>query len=98
MGPNAGVDIDNNLTLCPLQSRLQHAYPGQPYARVGLAISDKKIIPRKTELTEQLRVYSAEFFRNNIPLPTYARVNLNPVPELTLYPQSETLDLASDFP
>ncbi len=23
-----------NLTLCPLQSRLQHIYLGQPYARV----------------------------------------------------------------
>jgi hypothetical protein len=28
----AGVDY--NLTLCPLQSRLQHIYHGQPYARV----------------------------------------------------------------
>ncbi len=32
MGPNAGVDY--NLTLCPLQSRLQHIYYGQSYARV----------------------------------------------------------------
>jgi hypothetical protein len=33
MGPYAGVDY--NLTLCPLQSRLQHIYHGigQPYAR-----------------------------------------------------------------
>jgi hypothetical protein len=28
--------IDYNLTLCPLQSRLQHVYHGQPYARVDL--------------------------------------------------------------
>ncbi len=34
MGPYAGVDY--NLTLCPLQSRLQHIYHGQPYARVDL--------------------------------------------------------------
>ena len=34
MGPCAGVDY--NLTLCPLQSRLQHIYHGQPYARVNL--------------------------------------------------------------
>jgi hypothetical protein len=34
MGPYAGVDY--NLTLCPLQIRLQHIYPGQPSARVGL--------------------------------------------------------------
>jgi hypothetical protein len=34
MGPYAG--IDNNITLCPLQSRLQHIYKGQPYARVDL--------------------------------------------------------------
>jgi hypothetical protein len=26
--------VDYNLTLCPLQSRLQHIYHGQPYARV----------------------------------------------------------------
>jgi hypothetical protein len=32
MGSYAGVDY--NLTLCPLQSRLQHIYHGQPYARV----------------------------------------------------------------
>ncbi len=30
MGPYAGVDY-KNLTLCPLQSRLQHIYHGQPY-------------------------------------------------------------------
>jgi hypothetical protein len=34
MGPYAGVDY--NLTLCRLQSRLQHMYHGQPYARVDL--------------------------------------------------------------
>jgi hypothetical protein len=34
MGPFAGVDY--NLTSCPLQSRLQHIYHGQPYARVDL--------------------------------------------------------------
>jgi hypothetical protein len=34
MGPYNGVD--NNLTLCPLQSRHQHIYHGQPYARVDL--------------------------------------------------------------
>jgi hypothetical protein len=28
----AGADF--NLTLCPLQSRFQHIYHGQPYARV----------------------------------------------------------------
>ncbi len=32
--PYAGVD--NNLTLCSLQSRLQHIYHRQPYARVDL--------------------------------------------------------------
>jgi hypothetical protein len=35
MGSYAGVDY-NNLTLCPLQSRLQNIYHGQPYARVDL--------------------------------------------------------------
>jgi hypothetical protein len=32
MGPFAGVDY--NLPFCLLQSRLQHIYHGQPYARV----------------------------------------------------------------
>jgi hypothetical protein len=32
MGPYARADY--NLTLCPLQSRLEHIYHGQPYARV----------------------------------------------------------------
>ena len=32
MGPYAGVDY--NLTLVPLQSRLQHIYHGRPHARV----------------------------------------------------------------
>ncbi len=30
--PYAGADY--NLSLCPLQSRLQHIHHGQPYARV----------------------------------------------------------------
>jgi hypothetical protein len=34
MGPFAGADY--NLTICPLQSRLQHIYIGQPDARVDL--------------------------------------------------------------
>ncbi len=34
MGPYAGVDY--NIALCPLQSRLQHIYHGQPYAGVDL--------------------------------------------------------------
>jgi hypothetical protein len=34
MGPYAG--FDSNFTLCPLQSRLQLIYHGQPYARVDL--------------------------------------------------------------
>jgi hypothetical protein len=33
-GPYAGVDY--NRTLCPLQSRLEHIYHGQSYARVDL--------------------------------------------------------------
>ncbi len=32
MGPYAGVDY--NLTVSPLQRRLQHIYYGQPFARV----------------------------------------------------------------
>ncbi len=44
-----------NLTLCPLQSRLQHIYHGEPYTRV----------------------------------------DLNPMPEPTLAPQSGTLDFAN---
>jgi hypothetical protein len=34
MGTYTGINY--NLTLCPLQSRLQHIYHGQPYARVDL--------------------------------------------------------------
>jgi hypothetical protein len=34
LGPYAGVDC--NLTVCPLQSRLQQIYHGRPYARVDL--------------------------------------------------------------
>jgi hypothetical protein len=43
MRPNAGVDY--NLTLCLLQSRLQHTYHGQPYGRVDLNQFD--FIPRQ---------------------------------------------------
>jgi hypothetical protein len=56
--PYAGVDY--NLTLCPLQSRLQHIYHGHG----------------------QL----------------YARVDLSPIPESTLSPQSGTFVLVSGFP
>jgi hypothetical protein len=34
MGPYAGVDY--NLTLCPLQSQLQHNYHRKPFVRVDL--------------------------------------------------------------
>jgi hypothetical protein len=53
----AYAGVDYKLTLCPLQSRLQHIYHGQPYARF----------------------------------------DLNPMPESTLYPKSGTSDLASVF-
>jgi hypothetical protein len=36
MEPYTGVDY--NLTLCPLQSRLQHIFHGQPYARIDFII------------------------------------------------------------
>jgi hypothetical protein len=46
MGPCAGVDY--NLTLCLLQSRLQHIYHGQPYARVDLnPMSESTLSPNK---------------------------------------------------
>ncbi len=40
-GPYTGVDY--NLTLCPLQSRLQHIFNGQPYARIDLNPSHARI-------------------------------------------------------
>jgi hypothetical protein len=43
MGPNTGVDY--YLTLCPLQSRLQHIYHGQPYARVDLNPIPERLYP-----------------------------------------------------
>ncbi len=47
-GTHAGVDY--NLTLCPLQSRLQHIYhEKQPYARVDL-----NPIPESTLLPSQV--------------------------------------------
>ncbi len=41
MEPYATVKY--NLILCPLQSRLQHIYHGQPYASVGF-ISELKVV------------------------------------------------------
>jgi hypothetical protein len=37
MRPCAGADY--NFTLCPLQSRLQHIYQWQPFARVDLNLT-----------------------------------------------------------
>ncbi len=42
-GTLAGVDY--NLTLCPLQSRLQHIYNGQPYARLDLTLCQSQLYP-----------------------------------------------------
>jgi hypothetical protein len=39
MGTYAGADY-NLTTLCPLQSRQQHIYHGQPYSRVDLKGTD----------------------------------------------------------
>jgi hypothetical protein len=44
MGPYAGVDY--KLTFYPLQSRLQHIYHGQPYARVDInPMPESTLIP-----------------------------------------------------
>ncbi len=48
MGPDAGVDY--NLTLCPLKSRLQHIYHGQPYARVDLNPMPESTLPQSGTL------------------------------------------------
>ncbi len=67
MGPYAGVDY--NLTLRPLQSRLQHNYHGhffgQPYARVDL-----KPMPESTLSPSQGRwpQYSTVELRDKISL------------------------------
>jgi hypothetical protein len=42
MGPFTGVDY--TLALCPLQSRLQLMYHGQPYARVDLNSMPESIL------------------------------------------------------
>ncbi len=41
IGPYAGVDY--NLILCPLQSRLQHIYHGQPYARANFIFQSRTL-------------------------------------------------------
>ncbi len=44
MGPYAGVDYD--LTSCPLQSRLQHIYYGQPFDRFDpLTLCQRRLNP-----------------------------------------------------
>jgi hypothetical protein len=44
--PMAGAEY--NLTLCPLQRRLQHIYHGQPYARVDLKpLPESTLSPRQ---------------------------------------------------
>ncbi len=45
---SAYAGVDYNLTLCPLQIRLQHIYHGQPFARVDL-----NPIPESTLSTSQ---------------------------------------------
>jgi hypothetical protein len=58
MGPYAGVDF--NLTLCPLEGRLQHIYCGQPYASVDLnpmPESTLTLMPESTLTLCQSRLY-----------------------------------------
>jgi hypothetical protein len=50
MGPYSGADY--NLTICPLQSRLQHIYNGLPYARVDL---NSKLYPLVRDFGFDLR-------------------------------------------
>jgi hypothetical protein len=58
MGPYAGVDY--NLTLCPLQSRIQHIYHGigQPYARVDLYLYQSRLYPPVRDFGFGLRIIS----------------------------------------
>ncbi len=48
MGPCAGADY--NLTLCLLQSRLQHIYHRQPYARVDWTLCQSRLYPHSQGL------------------------------------------------
>jgi hypothetical protein len=56
----AGVDY--NIILCPLQSRLQHIYHGQPYARVDF-ISHSGTLDLASEYREHERGYVSVYIQ-----------------------------------
>jgi hypothetical protein len=45
-----GPGVDNNFTLCSLQSRLQHIFHGEPYARVVFIPRSRTLIWPHTKL------------------------------------------------
>jgi hypothetical protein len=48
MGPYARDDYNLTLRVCPLRSRLQHIYHGQPYTRVDLnPMPESTLFPSK---------------------------------------------------
>jgi hypothetical protein len=53
MGPYAGVDY--NLTLCRLQSRLQHIYHGQPMPELTLTLCQSRLYPQSGRIWPLIR-------------------------------------------
>ncbi len=82
MGPYAGVDF--NLTLCKIQSGLQHIYHGELYARVDLnPMPESTFSPGQGPCiwplsTARLSIYNVSLrrpqnFLRNLPLALYDR-------------------------
>ncbi len=69
VGPYAGVGY--NFPLCPLQSRLQHIYHGQPYARVDLnpMPEQSRLFPPVRGFGFALRGYPAGMWLSRYPPP-----------------------------
>jgi hypothetical protein len=69
MRPYAGVEY--SLTLCPLQSRLQHIYHGQPYAKVDLTLCQCRLYPPVRDFGIGLRNFGEQNRESAITVDNY---------------------------
>jgi hypothetical protein len=73
--PYAYARVDSNFTLYPFQSRLQHIYHGQPYARVDL-----NPLPESAQSPSQgLRIWPQGILSLEDRLPHAAAVTCMPI-------------------
>ncbi len=80
-----GAGDDYNRTLCPLQSRLQHIYHGQPQARPTLTLCQSRLYPPIRDFVFRLWSFINHSILSGNNRPLYFSYLSNPKLTMTMY-------------